>query len=369
MAFSGQARTQALQRVHRSRSIGFSCCQLTSNAPSQPASLVTRPDQTGYFRSSGSSPARPLMSTLTASCPARRSAQSSAASAGPMISTSPADLNSTAGVGSGSGNAAIAISAASFGVACSAFAPQPPCSRTLTNLRLVRAPACSASSPKRAASCVQATITSSPAPSAAWNAAASLRQSCSCTTSGAPLFNPLASAAASTATVRLQLQTLSVLPSRLILLFFSQSFLIRALSYLRLGGVRFRLCKKQPARLVERREHLLRYRFADRPVARIGFERIRHIEVRIVEQLLERQPSQLVLHLRVHEEREIGLRRQALDRRHGGRGCLVFLFRRRRFALQPRPAREKGFFVLRHYTRSLGCWNERGLMRFCGCGR
>src|SRR3954451_20214769 len=365
MAFSGQARTQALQRVHRSRSIGFSCCQLTSNAPSQPASLVTRPDQTGYFRSSGSSPARALMSTL----PARRWAQSSAASAGPMISTSPADLNSTAGVGSGSGNAAIAISAASFGVACSAFAPQPPCSRTLTNLRLVRAPACSASSPKRAASCVQATITSSPAPSAAWNAAASLRQSCSCTTSGAPLFNPLASAAASTATVRLQLQTLSVLPSRLILLFFPQSFLIRALSYLRLGGFRFRLCKKQPARLVERREHLLRYRFADRPVARIGFERIRHIEVRIVEQLLQREPSQLVLHLRVHEEREIGFRRQALDRRHGGRGCLVFLFRRRRFALQPRPAREKGFFVLRHYTRSLGCWNERGLMRFCGCGR
>src|SRR4051812_26630831 len=320
MAFSGQARTQALQRVHRSRSIGFSCCQLTSNAPSQPASPVMRPDQTGYFRSSGSSPARPVMSTLTLSCPARRSAQSSAASAGPMISTSPADLNSTAGVGSGSGNAAIAISAASFGVACSAFAPQPPCSRTLTNLRLVRAPACSASSPKSAASCVQATITSSPAPSAAWNAAASLRQSCSCTTSGAPLFSPFASAAASTATVRLQLQTLSVLPSRLILLFFPQSFLIRAF--------RFRLCKKQPARLVERREHLLRYRFADRPVARIGFERIRHIEVRIVEQLLQREPSQLVLHLRVHEEREIGLRRQALDRRHYGRRLG---FRRRRF--------------------------------------
>src|SRR3954468_16107243 len=360
MAFSGQARTQALQRVHRSRSIGFSCCQLTSNAPSQPASPVMRPDQTGYFRSSGSSPARPVMSTLTLSCPARRSAQSSAASAGPMISTSPADLNSTAGVGSGSGSAAMAMSAASFGVACSAFAPQPPCSRTLTNLRLPRAPACSASSPKSAASCVQATMTSSPAASAAWNAATSLRQSCSCTTSGAPLFNPLATAAASTATVRLQLQTLSVLPSRLILLFFPQSFLIRALSYLRLGRFRFRLCKKQPARLVERREHLLRYRFADRPVARIGFERIRHIEVRIVEQLLQREPSQLVLHLRVHEEREIGLRRQALDRRHGGRRLGFrrrrFRFRRRRVALQARPACEKRFVVVRHYTRSLGCW-------------
>src|SRR3954471_4273849 len=281
MAFSGQARTQALQRVHRSRSIGFSCCQLTSNAPSQPASLVTRPDQIGYFRSSGSSPARPLMSTLTLTCAARRSAQSSAASAGPMISTSPADLNSTAGVGSGSGHAAIAISAASFGVACSAVAPQPPCSRTLTNLRLVRAPACSASSPKRAASCVQATITSSPAPSAAWNAAASLRQSCSCTTSGAPLFNPLASAAASTATVRLQLQTLSVLPSRLILLFFRDGFLIRRylrrrmtrlrlhMSRLRLGRFLFRLCEEQRARLIQRRQELFGYRLADRPVPRV----------------------------------------------------------------------------------------------------
>src|SRR5580765_488076 len=317
MALSGQARTQALQRVQSSRSIGFSCCQATSKAPSQPASRVTRPDQTGYLRSSGSSPPRPVMSTLTLSSAASRSAQSSAASAGPTIRTSPADLNSTAGVGSGSCSAVMAMSAASFGVACAASAPEPPWSRTLTNLRLARGPACSASSPKSAASCVQATITSSPEPSAAWNAAASLPQSCSCTTSGAPLFRPLASAAASSATVRLQLQTLSVLPSRLILLFFPRGFLIRSLTRLRLGRFLFRLCEEQRARLIQRRKELFGYRLAERTVARVRLEWVRHVEVRIVEQLLQRQPSQLVLHLRVHEEREIGLRRQAVDRRHG----------------------------------------------------
>src|SRR5438552_7436461 len=219
MAPSGQARTQALQRVQTSRSLGFSWRHSTSNAPSQPSSWVTRPDQTGYRRSSGSSPLW-VASTETLSCPARRSAQSSAASAGPMIRSSPPDLNSTAGAGSGSGSAAMATSAAIFGVASVDRTPQPACSRTFTNFKSAR----SASSPKSVASCVHATITS-PSPSTAWNAAASLRQSCSWTTSGSLDFNAAASALASIPTVRLQLQTLSVLPARLILLCFPLDFL------------------------------------------------------------------------------------------------------------------------------------------------
>src|SRR6187431_2517609 len=128
-----------------------------------------------------------------------------------MISTWPCDLNSTAGAGSGSGSAAIASSAAIFGVDFSA--DQPASSRTLTK-RI----GFSASSENSVASCVQATITSSAPPSAAWNALASRRHSSWCTWSGASVFRAAASALASSATVRLQLQTLSVLPARLIFL-------------------------------------------------------------------------------------------------------------------------------------------------------
>src|SRR4051812_31055716 len=279
MAFSGQARTHALQRVQTSRSIGFSWRHSTSNAPSQPWSRVTRPDHTGYLRSSGSSPPAPVMSTLTPSCGARRSAQSSAASAGPMMRSSPADLNSTAGVGSGSGSAAIARSAAILGVASADRSPHPPCSRTLTNLRFARVCACSASSLKSAASCVQATITSG-SPSAAWKAAASRRQSWSCTMTASLDFNAAASALASMPIVRLQLQTLSVLPSKLILLCFS---LDRFVFLLRLF---FRLGEEHGARLIQRRQEFRRDWLADRPVARIRLERIDDIEMRVAEQLL-----------------------------------------------------------------------------------
>src|SRR5438067_1614978 len=309
MALSGQARTQALQRVQTSRSIGFSWRHSTSNAPSQPCSFVTRPDHTGYLRSSGSSPPLPVISTLTCNWPARRSAQSSAASAGPTMRRSPPDLNSTAGAGSGSGSAAIATSAAIFGVASPLRALQPPSSRTLTNFRLALDRACSASSPKSAASCVHATITSGSV-SAAWNAPASLRQSWSCTASASPAFSALASAFASTPMVRLQLQTLSVLPSRLIGLCFPLVFLGYRL------GVRllFLLGEEHAARLVQRRQQLLGYRLPDRPVARVRLERIGHVEVRIAEEFLQRQPPQLLLHLRIHVRREIRLRGQLLDR-------------------------------------------------------
>src|SRR3954466_3292765 len=262
MAPSGQARTHALQRVQTSRSIGFSCCHSTSKSPSHPESFVTRPDHTGYLRSSGSSPLLPETSTLTASCDERRSAQSSAASAGPMMRSSPSDLKSTAGIGSGSGSVAMATSAAILGIACVPRAPQPACSRTLTNFTGFFD---SASSPKSAASCVHATITSSPAPRAAWNAAASLRDSGACTAIGSAAPSAAESALASIATVRLQLQTLSVLASRLIVFRFCLCFLL-------LFGFFLRLREEHRARLVERGEKLGGDRLAHGPVARERLE-------------------------------------------------------------------------------------------------
>src|SRR5581483_2379544 len=295
----------------------------------------------------GSSPPLAVMSTLTWSCPARRSAQSSAASAGPMMSRSPADLNSTAGAGSGSGNAAIATSAAIFGVTSAACPLQPPSSRTFTNLTFACERACSASSPKRAASCVQATSTSVSL-STAWNAPASLRQSWSCTASAAPPFSALASAFASIPMVRLQLQTLSVLPSRLIRLRFPLVFLG---NHRLVGRLLFLLVEEHRARLVQRREQLFGYRLAHRPVAGERLERIRHVEMRIAEELLQRESPQLILHLRIHERREVRVGRELVERWHRRRRCLLLLGRGR-FALQPRPAREKRFlFVALHFRR------------------
>ena len=92
------------------------------------------PDQTGIFALERQLAAdAPVISTLTSSWPDSRSAQSSAAAAGPMISTCPADLNSTAGAGSGSGSAAIG-DAAPRSSACDFSADQPPSSRMLTKL-------------------------------------------------------------------------------------------------------------------------------------------------------------------------------------------------------------------------------------------
>src|SRR5947207_7246365 len=293
MALSGQARTQALQRVQTSRSIGFSCRHSTSKAPSQPESALTFPDQRGNLCSSGTSPL-PVSSTLTSSWPDNRSAQSSAASPGPITRTWPPDLNSTAGAGAGSGNAAIATRAAIFGVARAPSADQPACSRRFTNLIFDSG----ASSPKSGASWVQATMSSSEAPSADWNAPTSLRQSWCCTLTGSPDFSAAPSALTSSATVRLQLQTLSVLPSRLIVFGFFLDCVLRARLVFFLLLV---LVEDQRARLVERRQHLLGNRLAAGPVAGIRFERIGRIEMRIAEKLLQRGAAQLVLDLRMHE--------------------------------------------------------------------
>src|SRR6476646_5858898 len=337
---------QGLHRVHSSRSIGLSCAHSTSNAPSQPATPVAFPDHTGNLRSSGSSPDASVASTLTSSWPERRSAQSSAAAAGPMISSWPPDLNSTAGAGSGSGSAAAASKAAIFGADFSA--DQPLSSRMLTNDTL--ALDCAASSPNNAASCVQATRTSSPPPSAAWNAPASLRQSSWCTASGAPSLSASVSALASSATVLLQLQTLSVLPSRLIV-FLRLIFGTRLLLFFLL--VLFR--EQKSARLVQRRQHLVGNRLASGPVARIGLERIGNVEMRIGEQLLQRRAAQRVLHLRMHEAGKLGVRRELVDRRQLGRLFRRFaLLRQRLFrllAFQPRPALEEFFLVLGHQRR------------------
>lgn len=92
---------QALQRVHRSRSIGLlrpaPVSQLASKAPSQPLSAASRPLWTGQARSAGcaaapSPGALPVSSTVTSNCmAARRSAQGSARCAGPSTSTVPSE--------------------------------------------------------------------------------------------------------------------------------------------------------------------------------------------------------------------------------------------------------------------------------------
>src|SRR6185503_137555 len=373
----------ALQRVQASRSIGFSCRHSTSKAPSQPDRPVTLPDHTGNLLSSGSSPPPLVASTETSSWLESRSAQSSAAAAGPMIRTWPCDLNSTAGAGSGSGSAAIAISAAILGVDFSA--DQPPSSRMFTNLMFL-----GDSSLNSAASWVQATIRSSLAPAAAWNAPMSLRHSSWCTASGSPALSPAASAFASSGMVRLQLQTLSVLLSRLIALglpgcgrfgcgrFGGGHFGCgRCFGCGRLrGSLLFRqllllfVAEEQRARLVHGLQHLLRDRLADRPVAGKGLERIGQVEVRVAaEQLLQRHAPQRVLHLGMHEAGKVGFGLELLHRREARLGRFSRSLDRS-LLLEPRPALEKVLFLRCHrYTRSLGCTNERGLMRFSGSGR
>ena len=118
---------QAPQRVHKSRSMGFSCVHSISNAPSQPAIRTRLPDSTAKLRSAGNS-ASPLLSvasTVTPSWPLSTLAQCSAGCSGPTISSWPSERYETAGTGSGSGKAAAASSAAIFGVPAFACADQP----------------------------------------------------------------------------------------------------------------------------------------------------------------------------------------------------------------------------------------------------
>src|SRR5262245_23873583 len=302
-----------------------------------------------------------------------------------MMTSWPEDLNSTAGAGCASGSAAIAMSAAILGVVFFASGDQPACSRTLTKRSLATEAALevAASSPKSGASWVQATITSSACPSADWNAPASLRQSWWCTDSGSPALSAAPSALASSATVRLQLQTLSVFPSSVIVFRFGFLFLarngLRARRFFLLFFL-FVLVEDERARLVERRQHLLRNGLAAGPVARIRLERIGHVEVRIAEQLLQRHAAQGVVDLRMHEAGEVRLRREFVHGRKSGCGGFFFCFLFRflfflrqvlRLVLEAGPAVEKPLLaVLRHgHTRSLGCRKERGLMRFFGSGR
>ena len=130
-----------------------------------------------------------------------------------MTSTCPFDLYDTLGTGSGAGRSASASKAAIFGVAAPPSADQPAVSRMLTNLSSLFAPALSFSSAKSGASCVQATMHSPPPAIAAPNSPTSRRQSSVWIVSGAPDCSAAASALASSAMVRLQLQTFSVFPS------------------------------------------------------------------------------------------------------------------------------------------------------------
>src|SRR2546425_9872724 len=352
-----------LQRVHTSRSIGFSCSHSTSKAPSQPETRSGFPDHTGKLRSAGSSPpVPPVIKTLGVRTPARRPAHSRAAIEGPMVRTWPPDLSSTLGTGSGSGSAAAASSAAIFGVACLPSADQPAISRMLTKRSSALDPAASASSPKSGASCVQPTRSDS-SPSAAWNCPASLRHSSVWSVIGLPYFKAAPRASASSGIVLLQLQSLSVL-SFIDIVFFSGLGLGFFLFFL------FRHQQRLP-RVLETRKQLLGNRLRLRVIVDVGVEAVHDVEARIGEQLLQRRALHALLDLRVHERLEVGLEREAVERRQLRRLLLGNWLFRSRLALQPRPAPEKVLLPVAHQprARSLGDRNDCGLMRFFGSGR
>src|SRR6266850_1855440 len=352
-----------LQRVHTSRSIGFSCSHSTSKAPSQPETRSGFPDHIGKLRSAGSSPPIPcVIKTLGVRTPAKRPAHSRAATEGPMTRTWPADLYSTLGTGSGSGSAAAASSAAIFGVACPPSADQPAISRMLTKRSSALDPAASASSPKSGASCVQPTRSDS-SPSAAWNCPASLRHSSVWTVIGLPDFNADPSAAASSGIVLLQLQSLSVLS--FIDIVFRLFFLRRLLLLFRLT-----LEQRLPG-MLQLREQLLANRLRLGVIVDVGVEAVHDVEARIGEQLLQRRALHAFLDLRVHERLEVGFEREAVERRELGRFLRGNGLLRSRLALQPRPTPEKVLLAVVHQlrARSLGDRNDCGLMRFFGSGR
>ena len=82
---------QALQRVHRSRSIGLPLRQATLKAPSQPAIDSSVPSCTGWRRSCATRPPGRVSSRLTSSRSASMAAAREQASASPTISTRPAE--------------------------------------------------------------------------------------------------------------------------------------------------------------------------------------------------------------------------------------------------------------------------------------
>src|SRR5687768_7248204 len=256
------------------------------------------------------------MSTLGSSAPARRCAQSSAAAEGPMTSTCPPELYSMLGTGAGSGSAAAAISAAIFGVACLPSADQPAVSRMLTKRSSAFDCAAAASSPKSAASCVQATSNSASPPSASWKLPACLRHNSVCSAIAAPDFSAAASAAASSCIVLLQLQSLSVLFSIAIGFGFGLGRLcgrLRAFLGLRLRG------KKRAARVVQRLQHLLRNALVLGVVVDVGIEAVHHVEARVVQQLLQRRALDAFLHVGAQEGAEVRFEGQAVDGRQVGR--------------------------------------------------
>src|SRR5437588_2597807 len=352
-----------LQRVHTSRSIGFSCSHSSSKAPSHPDTRTGLPDHTGKLRSAGSSPpSSRVMRTLGCRLAENLFAHCRAAVEGPMTSTWPPDLYSTLGTGSGSGSAAAASSAAIFGVACPPSADQPAASRMLTKRSSALDPAASASSPKSGASCVQPT-SSVCSPSAAWNCPASFRHSSVCTWSALPDFNADPSAAASSEIVLLQLQSLSVLSFIDIVL---RLFLLRRLLLL----LRPRHEQRLPG-VLQPRQQLLGNRLRLGVIVDIGVEAVHHVEARIGKQLLQRRALHAFLDLRVHERLEIGFEREAVERRELRRQFLGNGLLRGRLALQARPAPEKvpPFVAHQLRARSFGERNDCGLMRFLGSGR
>src|SRR3954466_4013209 len=149
-----------------------------------------------------------------------------------------------------------------------------------------------ASCEKSGASCVQATRTSA-SPSAPWKLAASLRHSSVCTVLGVPDFTAVASAAASSGIVLLQLQSfrvlcwIDILPRLFGRLRLLDGFV--RLLFGALGGLQ-RRCRREQLlpHLLDAREQPLRECLRLRIVVDVGVEPVHHVEVWIGEKLLQR---------------------------------------------------------------------------------
>src|SRR5258708_37777253 len=158
-------------------------------------------------------------------------------------------------------------------------------------------------------------MSSSASPRDPWRRAISLRHSSVCTVSGAADFNAAASAEASSAIVLLQLHSFRVLCWIAIVVHSCRRLLF-------LPGSFFFCRLHQPlARPLQAREHLRRYGIGPRVVVDVGIETVHDVEARIRKELLQRRALDAFLDLRAHERLEVGLEREAVQRRKLRGGC------------------------------------------------
>ena len=190
---------QALQRVHRSRSIGLPLVQLASNAPSQPRrARVRRPACTAIARSCGSAPPAPVTAGSPRACrPASRRAQRrhrprrSPARARRPVADRRHRLGRAAAARRRSARRSSATRRVRVLRPAAGLADVDEADRPLVDAR--RAFGLPFSSRNSRLSCVQATSRSSPLLAARWNAPASRRHSSVWTVSSpAPASGPRA---------------------------------------------------------------------------------------------------------------------------------------------------------------------------------